>query len=582
MGLNCHHLEIEIQKLDDGHIDLSIRKFEVARNIRNPILGGRYSSAFRHHFVETVDEFFSVTLRYSSRGFKKVVCQIVVLRLDFSAMEWKEVYSLGDHVLFVGTKYSTSCSAAEAGIARGCLYFTLQCDQSLYRFEVESTSNSVILPCLKLPTPWDSADWIMIPRGRNGEDDMAGKDEPEKSMIKAVECKACVFSNHEGGKHGGMDSGGDSEKPWPWCILIDDNVESIANHLHRLDYAHFRSVSKANLALMPVGKLTSTCATRDTYLTPWLMFSRDHGSATFTFVNPMYDNEKYFLNLFDLVGAVIRFQKGGWLLMSKDDQVTNSLFFYNPFTRETIKLPQLPDEEIYGFSGISFSSLPTSSDCAVFPIEQRGGENVSLYFIRKGEAFWRFFVFGNADIGKYIPLHNTQVICNGVFYCVDYNGVLGVFNIEDNSWKVLEKPHQQFGAMYPSFLVESGGELLLVKLERYGTLFGIFRLDFNKMEWMRVESLGKHMLFVSYTSCISVVAPTSRMENKVYFPRLCLNGERVVFYSLETGTYSSFGSQHSATDFYDTEGWYANYTWIEPNWVKSTAQDLEWVMLPSS
>ncbi|XP_026451014.1 F-box/kelch-repeat protein At1g57790-like [Papaver somniferum] len=282
--------------------------------------------------------------------------------------------------------------------------------------------------------------------------------------------------------------------------------------------------------------------------------------------------------------GVIRFQKGGWLLMSKEDWVTTSLFFYNPFTRETIKLPQLPVEEIYGFSGISFSSLPTSSDCVVFAIEQRGRENceVSLYFIRKGEAFWRFFVFGNADTEKYIPLHNAPVICNGVFYCVDYNGALGILNIEDNSWKVLEKPHQQFGAMYPSFLVESGGELLLVKLERYGTLLGIFRLDFNKMEWMRVESLGKHMLFVSYTSCISAIAPTSHMENKVYFPRLFLNGEGVVFYSLEAATYSSFGSQHSATDFYNTEGWYANCTWIEPNWVKSTAQELEWVMLPPS
>ncbi|XP_026419619.1 F-box/kelch-repeat protein At1g57790-like [Papaver somniferum] len=430
-------------------------------------------------------------------------------------MEWKEVNSLGDHVLFIGTKGTAVCSAAEVGFAKGCLYFTLEENQSLCKFEVESTSNSAILPCLNLPAPWGLADWIMIPNGRKREDDMEGKDEAEKNVIKAVEREAHVFSNDEGGKHVGVDNEGDLEKPRPWYTLIEDMVESIADCLHRLDYAHFRSVCKANLALMPMRKLTSTCATRGTYPSPWLMFSRDHGCAIFDFVNPMHNNEKYFLNLSDLVGSVIRFQKGGWLLMSKEDQETSSLFFYNPFTRETIKLPQLPFDEIYGCSGISFSSLPTSSDCAVFAIERKGIEKISFYFIRKGEAFWSSFVFGNADTEKYIPLHNAPVICNGVFYCVDYNGALGVFNIEDNSWKVLEKPHQQFGAMYPSFLVECGGELVLVKLERYGTLFGIFRLDFDKMQWIRVESLRKHMLFVSYTSCISAIAPTSRMENRM-------------------------------------------------------------------
>ncbi|KAI3853595.1 hypothetical protein MKW98_025112 [Papaver atlanticum] len=581
MRFNDKHLEIEIQKVDDGNLELSLREFDVSRNIWYPVVGGWNSCASRYHFVETDDEFFSVLLRYTARGFKKVVSQILVFRLDFSALEWKEVTSLGDHVLFIGTKGTTSCSAAEAGIARGCLYFTLEEDLSMYKFEVESTSNSAILPCLKLPAPWFSPDWIMIPNGGKREDYMGGKDEPEKNVMKAVERRAYVLNNDEGGKHGGKDNGGDLEKPPSWCMLIEDMVESVANRLHRLDYSHFCSVCKKNRALMPMEKLMSTCATRGTHLSPWLMFSRDHGCATFSFVNPMHNNENYFLNLSDLVGAVIRFQKGGWLLMSKEDQETGSLFFYNPFTRETINLPQLPFDEIYGCSGISFSSLPTSSDCVVFAIERKGIEEISFYFIRKGEAFWSPFVFSNADAERYIPLHNTPVIFNGVFYCVDYNGVLGVFNIDDNSWKVLEKPHQQFGAMYPSFLVECGGELLLVKIERYGTLFGIFRLDFNKMNWVRVENLGKHMLFVSYTSCLSAIAPTGRMENKVYFPRSYLNGKGVVCYSLETGSYCSFGSQHSAKDFYDTEDWYANCTWIEPNWLKSTAQELEWVMPPA-
>ncbi|KAI3912514.1 hypothetical protein MKW98_020976 [Papaver atlanticum] len=180
-----------------------------------------------------------------------------------------------------------------------------------------------------------------------------------------------------------------------------------------------------------------------------------------------------------------------------------------------------------------------------------------------------------------MPSHNTPVFYNGIFYCVDYIGSLGVFNLEDRSWKVLEKPHQQFSDVYPSFLVECGGEILLVKLGHLGTFFGIFKLDFSRMHWVKIKNLGNHMLLVSYTSCVAAIAPKSRMENKIYFPRLCMNGEGVLFFCLATGSYRSFGSRHSASDFPDTEGWYSNCTWIEPNWSKSNAQELDWVK-PSS
>ncbi|XP_026386828.1 F-box/kelch-repeat protein At1g57790-like [Papaver somniferum] len=341
---------------------------------------------------------------------------------------------------------------------------------------------------------------------------------------------------------------------------------------------HPFSCSLSNRAIIPMEKVRSSSTSRSTHISPWLMFSRDHSRTTFNFINPMHENENYLMNHSDLVGATVRFQKGGWLLMSVPSQETLS-FFYNPFTREAIKLPELPFD--YSFSGISFSSLPTSLDCVVFSIEAKGGDEVAVCFIRKGEAFWSEYVFPNTDRDKYFPLLNTPVFCKGVFYCLDYNGTLGVFNIEDNSWKVLEKPHPQFSAVYPNFLVECGGELLSVKLGRHETLFGVFKLDFSKMDWVRVENLGKYMLFISYISCFSAIAPNSRMSNRIYFPRLCLNGDGVLVYSLETGNYQSSGEQHSAINFYDTEGWFSNCTYIEPNWLKSKPQELDWVQPPS-
>ncbi|XP_026429807.1 F-box/kelch-repeat protein At1g57790-like [Papaver somniferum] len=396
---------------------------------------------------------------------------------------------------------------------------------------------------------------------------MVRKDACKKNLANAVR-------GHEDCKHVGKDNAGDfaEMKACPWGNLNGDMVESIANSLHRLDYIHLRSVCKAYRALLPTAMFTSN--TRGTHLSPWLMFSRDHNSTTFNSLNPMHNNENYLLNHSDLMRTVIRFQKGGWLLVSKE-KMEHCLFFSNPFTRETIKLPELPVD--FTFSSVSFSSLPTSPDCVVVSIELQSYDDdqvVCLYFIRKGGEFWSSRNFGGSDIENYMPSHNTPAFYKGRFYFEDYNGSLGVFNIKNNSWKVLEEPYQPFSDIYPSFLVECDGKLLLVKLGRHGTLLGIYRFE---RYCVKVKNLVKHMLFVSHISCFSAIAPNSHMANKVYFLRLCMNGEGVLFYCLETGSYRSFKSRHSASNFTDTEGWYSNCTWIEPNWSKSTAQELEWV-----
>ncbi|OVA04482.1 Protein of unknown function DUF295 [Macleaya cordata] len=195
-----------------------------------------------------------------------------------------------------------------------------------------------------------------------------------------------------------------------------------------------------------------------------------------------------------LVGATIRFSKGGWLLMSKGRK---TLFFYNPFTKAAIQLPDLP--EIYSFTGIAFSSLPTSSDCVVFGIAQDDWFEISIF------------------------------VCN-----IHLRHCTGKRFLEDGFiWKVLAKPRKHFNVVYPSFLVECDRKLLLVDLGPLGKSVEIFSLDFSKMVWVKVESLGKHMLFISNTSCLSAIAPNSCMENKIYLARL--HGEEILFYSLGTG-----------------------------------------------
>ncbi|OVA04480.1 Protein of unknown function DUF295 [Macleaya cordata] len=480
-------------------------------------------------------------------------------------MALEEVKSLGDHVLFLGKNTTASCSAAELGLTRGCLYYTLPEDQSFYKFEVEDHGITVILRCLKLPTTWFEADWMMMPTtvrvtyGRRTRiEDIVGKDEEEYNIIEAERNKTSI-NNDEMENQGQKHNEGELEEARPWGILNEDIVELIASNLHPVGYIYFRAVCKANRSIIPAvyRRSSSTGIIKTRNLSPWLVFSID-SDTIYNFVDPMHNNQKYLMNLSELlIGASIRFSKCGWLLMSKGRK---TLFFYNPFTRATIQLPDLP--KAYGFVGMSFSSLPTSSDCVVFGIAHDPWYELSIFIIARGNDFWRSRIFLNNNLEKYMPCINNPVFYDGAFYCLDYNGTLGVFSLEDDFiWKVLAKPREHFNAVYPRPL---------------GKSVGIFRLDFSKMVWVKVESLGKLMLFISNTSSLSAIALDSRMENKIYFPRL--HGEGILFYSLETGWYHSLGSQHSAKDFYDTKE-LLNCTWIEPNWSQTTEQELDWLSI---
>ncbi|XP_026458749.1 uncharacterized protein LOC113359306 [Papaver somniferum] len=203
----------------------------------------------------------------------------------------------------------------------------------------------------------------------------------------------------------------------------------------------------------------------------------------------------------------------------------------------------------------------------------------------RGDIDWSARPFPCTNVEKKLmPLHGTAPIFfkNG-FYCVDCDGTLGALHLKkDGSWSVLAKPKKIFNNdMHPKLLVVCGGDLLLIKLGHLGTAVRIYRLDSSEMEWVKVESLGKHMLFISETSCMSAVAPNTQMENIIYFPRTYLNGGGILSYSLATGSYHSSFTENCQdslkNSFHETKGWLSNCTWIQPNWCKSTEQELDWL-----
>ncbi|XP_026396476.1 uncharacterized protein LOC113291121 [Papaver somniferum] len=445
MGLDKVHLEIHLLGANHHNVSLATRPFKVRFCGFFQFRGARGESMCLVHFVECCDEFFKININYNERGFEKVVTSILVMRLDFTLMQWKVVSCLSNHVLFAG-RNTAYCFISDLGLTRGCLYYTLSEDQGLYKFDIEDTAESVILPCLKMPTPWFSSSWITLPNGRGRKDGASGKDEEEKChILEGGKKTSTIRSYDETVNKNENASQVEKHNPWhleeekPWCILNGDTVQLIASYLHPVDYVHFRSINKANREVMPVVKsrFIHTTQTFETgNLFPWLVFSRDNSSAMYNFINPIHNNENYLIKFSELlVGATIRYQKDGWLLLSREKE----LFFYNPFSRETIQLADF--QGCHYLSDISFSSLPTAPDCIVFGIDRSGvGASITIYSIRRGEQQWDFFSLEEFDVEKDSASQNTPTLFDGVLYPVGYDGTLNKLNLSDDTYELLQKP----------------------------------------------------------------------------------------------------------------------------------------------
>nr|GEW79420.1 F-box protein At4g00893-like [Tanacetum cinerariifolium] len=107
---------------------------------------------------------------------------------------------------------------------------------------------------------------------------------------------------------------------------------------------------------------------------------------------------------------------------------------------------------------------------------------------------------------------------------------------------------------------------LLVNVDEYGEAVEVFMPNMAEEKWEKIDSIGKHMIYISGTTCFCIEAKVPIMENKIFFPRLHTKNRRVVFYSLDTCRYHTFDAQEHLEDFYGTMHHLSLNFWIEPSW----------------
>nr|XP_010917354.1 F-box/kelch-repeat protein At1g57790 [Elaeis guineensis] len=336
----------------------------------------------------------------------------------------------------------------------------------------------------------------------------------------------------------------------PWSDLPLEIVELFAAHLSWVDQIHFNAVCKN------WNSISDNFQTKKHM--PVLMYTSGSDGEC-NFFDPI-DGKSYSIEIEELSSDEpldLRFSKNGWVLISEGDL---SLFIINPFTETVINLPEL-DESLYCFTGISFSSPPTSSDCVVFGI---GGTNSTYVYIslwRHGDNAWKDLWYDNNL--PFCATYNNPVFHHGLFYCLGSYGNLGVFNPRDMTWTVLERPKpihsvvNEERRLEDCYLVESNGELLSVFNGNAAKPILVFRLDKSKMTWRKVDDLGKETLFLDVRTSLSVRAPKKEFGSRIYFPRFSNDDHR-------KGVYYSMRSREYYPKFYGVKE-PVDCLWIEPS-----------------
>ena len=347
-----------------------------------------------------------------------------------------------------------------------------------------------------------------------------------------------------------------------------DLLETIMDYCVGVEYMNFRATCKRFHLAAPLKKWRDESALKRlqaySLISPWLMVL-DKNQGIITFTDPNLGDNYIIKNLhMSSVGYQINCcSRFGWLLFLSTE--FRCMVFFNPFTGDIRKLPNAG----HYFYSACFSAPPTSPDCMVVGFSVSDERVVLIHYVAQ-EPSWRALRVDVDPCSIRFPTFFGQDL-----YALGDEGELIHFKDlgEENYSTTLVKANTPVSCCSTSptqcYLMKCDRDLLKVIVDKYGECIEVFKLNESKPEWEKIDSLGKHMIYICDTACVCIEAKTPQMENKIYFPILHSNNKKIVFYSLETCRYHTFNGaniQQHLKDFFGTTYHLSPHWWIEPSW----------------
>ncbi|XVF79849.1 hypothetical protein PTKIN_Ptkin15bG0023100 [Pterospermum kingtungense] len=489
---------------------------------------------------------------------RKSMLDISVYTMDFSQNKWEKVSDLGcDRNFVLIGDYSTSFSSTEVGFGAGnTIYFTEKDDnESLYSFHLADESLSVWRNHPDSGTLWVVHD-EMLSELRVPDEPTSGYkqiideyekiDEDDQTIEESRECIS--------------DDENKSESMMVWFQLPADVLRYIAQHLTVSDHMNLRATCKNWRSLVPpIQWKPNQGGIPFNY--PWLMFSRGE-KGMYSFYDPMC-NLMHSISIPELEDCEVRYSNKGWLLVTK---APRSIFFFEPFTRTKIQLPDLR-EDIW-FEGICFSDPPTSSNWQIFGIGHIYQASMNVLYLRSTDQDWVHHGINSETLPD--PSFTNPVFDGESFSYLGRNGSLIFFNLTEAGldWFVESSSSRTLHSSR-RFLVCYENELISLFLDRMGKWIRVFKLDRRVRKWLEIKSMKNEILFLSQTTCLGVEATNQNIRNTIQFSVFsdiveddCSN----ISYSFKHRKYQIYrrGRVYSSvSDLYDSKE-FLRGTWIQP------------------
>ncbi|KAL5740772.1 hypothetical protein ACOSQ2_029952 [Xanthoceras sorbifolium] len=199
------------------------------------------------------------------------------------------------------------------------------------------------------------------------------------------------------------------------------------------------------------------------------------------------------------VGAKFCATKDGWVLFYRREYLntckTTSLFFYNPFTKEIIKLVRSYLKVVSAY----FTATPDSPDCLIFTYGKYTETTTSIGIYSPIKKKWQRLYFAG-----YHGRIRSLVYIEGVFYCGFYE-VMASFNLATKEWKTYLYPAVELASYFTrKYLIESDYSKLLLAY------------NFANNKW-RVYTVKLNFVGIENSILVPVAEETSDLRNSMHF-----------------------------------------------------------------
>ncbi|TVU37134.1 hypothetical protein EJB05_10431, partial [Eragrostis curvula] len=510
------------------------------RGIPNPSI---MRWARQYYLVQSDGDVFHLQF-YTHGLYNSEVIDMDIHRLDTSEYVWNKVESIGDRAIFIGGNCVVLSSASRAGIQPGYVYLLYDgCLDGIILYTIRLDDRT--MTCTLLPSNSSDRLYWVVPSSFKKE-----SNETVSTMSSKTNKKSKLIFDEDAPL-------GES----PWFRLPVEMVEELVSRISFSDYLNVRQVCKGWSSIVKPFQFAERYP-----IYPMLMSICSSTTGVFKMFDPIVEWE-YTVKNSSLAPCtdyqMLLFAKHGWVLVMRGQ---NHMYAANPFNGERVDLPEIPWPGNQ-FDGVSFSSTPNSPDCTVCCIHKKRtqGRTDSLYVMvwRVGDEHWTKEVIG--DETQFRTAYNNPVFYHGEFYCLGTSGQLGIFNPDNMTWRVLDKPEPVLdddplpGDRY-CHLLEFRDDLIAIFRQHNDRPIDLYRLDKSHMAWTKVEKLDGEVIFVDNWNVVMVPAPRDDCCNKIYMPK--------------QGRYVENGAEPKST-FYDIKsrkyypGYYGltermNSIWVEP------------------